>query len=222
MNTRSNKEELGRNWLKEVIKPGLQASQVIGIYNDASKIYDQYTVDCKYQGPTIMAEEVARLVAEELRHEVRVLDVGAGTGLLGRELHKLGFSNIDALEPSEGMMNILKNTGHYRVKYQELMVVGQHTVPQDTYDLLVMCGSMAPGHIPAQCVEDFIRVTKPGGWVVLLIRLEYLLTAEDYKDKLEAHMNRLQKENMWCKEVRKVVPNYCTDHEGVLFIYRVL
>lgn len=37
------------------------------------------------------AEEVARRVPEEQRQQVRVLEVGAGTGLIGAELYKKGF-----------------------------------------------------------------------------------------------------------------------------------
>ncbi|XP_053637668.2 uncharacterized protein [Cherax quadricarinatus] len=108
------------------------------------------------------------MVPEKKRQQVRVLDVAAGTGLVGCHLHKKGFTNIDALEPSEGMMNILKKTGVYTLKYQEFIGTGHSTVPK-------------------------------GGLVVILMRLEFFLTHDEYKDKMENFMDRLEKTNVWRK-----------------------
>ncbi|XP_069949562.1 methyltransferase-like protein 27 isoform X2 [Cherax quadricarinatus] len=139
------------------------------------------------------------MIPEEQRQQVRVLDVAAGTGWVGSQLHQKGFTNIDAVEPSGGMMNILNNTGVYTRKYQEFIGFGQCTVPEDSYDVVVVCGSLCRGHIPVEGINDMIQVAKPGGLVAILMRKECLLTAEEYKDKLEAHMDHLEKTNVWQK-----------------------
>nr|XP_053649924.1 methyltransferase-like protein 27 [Cherax quadricarinatus] len=175
-----------------------------------------------YRGHIIAAEEVSRVIPEEYRQKVRVLDVAAGTGLVGHQLYERGFRNIDALEPSEGMMRILKDTDIYTFKYQEFIGMGQNTVPQDTYDVVVIAGGMGEGHVPVQGIDDMIRFSKPGGLVIIVMRLEFLWTVEEYKEKLEAHMDYLEEKGKWRKEMRKVVPNNFFDKAGVVFIYRVL
>lgn len=42
------------------------------------------------------------------------MDVAAGTGFLGKQLTKRGFTNIDAMEPSQGMVKILNTLQVYQ------------------------------------------------------------------------------------------------------------
>lgn len=44
-----------------------------------------------YRAPAITLEEVLRCVPAEKRAETKVLDVAAGTGWVGRDLHREGF-----------------------------------------------------------------------------------------------------------------------------------
>lgn len=205
----------------QVFTPGQDSSVVIASYDDWSQTYEQSLGDGRYRSHIIAAEEVTRMVPKERRQLVRVLDVAAGTGWVGRELHKNGFTNMDALEPSTGMMNILKDSGIYKIKYQELIGVGENTVPQDAYDVVVISGGMGDGHVPVSGIDDMIRFAKPGGLVIIVMRLEFVSTAEVFKDKLEPYMDHLEQEGKWRKEARKVVPNYFLDKDGVVFTYRV-
>ncbi len=45
----------------------------------------------RYNGPNIAAESLAAYYAPEKREGVKILDVAAGTGRVGHELHKAGF-----------------------------------------------------------------------------------------------------------------------------------
>lgn len=222
MDKRSGKDGVSVDWILDLINPGTSPSQLTHIYDQICTKYDKNAASLNYEGPAIAAEEIARMIPEEQRQQVRVLDVAAGTGWVGSQLHQKGFTNIDAVEPSGGMMNILNNTGVYTRKYQEFIGFGQCTVPEDSYDVVVVCGSLCRGHIPVEGINDMIQVAKPGGLVAILMRKECLLTAEEYKDKLEAHMDHLEKTNVWQKEVKKTVANYFCGKEGTVFIYRVL
>ncbi|XP_069162966.1 methyltransferase-like protein 27 [Procambarus clarkii] len=206
----------------DVFLPGLKPSQVVANYDDWAESYEQMLGDGRLNASTIAVEEVAEMVPEERRTEVRVLDVAAGTGLVGLHLHKKGFTKIDALEPSEGMMNVLKEKKVYSKTYLDLITSTPTTVPTGTYDVVVISGGMGDSHIPVQGVDEFIRVAKPGGLVIIVMRLEFLWITEQYKDKLEPYMDQLEKQGVWRKEARKVVPNYYFKKDGVVFIYRVL
>jgi predicted TPR repeat methyltransferase len=47
------------------------------------------------------------------KEETNVLDIGCGTGVLGKRLTVLGFKHIDGLDASEGMLKLSKETGAY-------------------------------------------------------------------------------------------------------------
>lgn len=46
----------------------------------------------RYNAPSLAVKEVVKMVPEEQRQSVKILDVAAGTGWVGRELSKKGFS----------------------------------------------------------------------------------------------------------------------------------
>ena len=45
------------------------------------------------------------------KDQLKILDAGAGTGLTGTELHKLGCTDIHALDISQEMLNVTKEKG---------------------------------------------------------------------------------------------------------------
>ncbi|XP_071522040.1 methyltransferase-like protein 27 [Panulirus ornatus] len=218
----TQEDEETTNLVKDIFRPGQTPGQSVAAYDEWSKNYEESLSQGVYNAPYIAVQEVERLVAKEQRERFRVLDVAAGTGWVGRELSKIGFKDMDALEPSEGMMNLLKKTNVYTLTFQEFLGVGQTSVPKGVYDVVVLAGGMGDGHIPVSGVDELIHFAKPGGLVIIVMRLEFLETAKEYKGKLEPHMDRLEKDGRWCKIARKLVPNYYLDKEGVVFTYRVL
>ncbi|XP_069172830.1 methyltransferase-like protein 27 [Procambarus clarkii] len=222
MCSKSEMDQMALKMMDKVFKPGQDPLQVIAVYNEWCKTYEETMGDGRFNGPIIAAEHVAEMIPEDRRQHVRILDIAAaGTGAVGRELHKKGFTNIDALDPSEGMLNILRDKGVYKITYQEFISQNPTTIPQDTYDVVVTCGGMGESHLPVQGINEFIRVVKPGGLVIILMLMKRLLEVEAYKDKLEPHMDHLEQQGLWHKKGRKVVPNFTFGDDGIVFIYRV-
>ncbi|XP_069158005.1 methyltransferase-like protein 27 [Procambarus clarkii] len=119
------------------------------------------------------------------------------------------------------MLNVLKKKGVYNLTYHEFISKNPTTIPQDTYDVVLICGGMGESHMPVQGLNEFIRVAKPGGLVIILMGTKLLVEVAAYKDKLEPHMEHLEQQGLWRKEGRKVVPNYSLDDDGAMFFYRV-
>ncbi|KAK7065158.1 ubiE/COQ5 methyltransferase [Halocaridina rubra] len=202
-------------------EPGISPEEVASSYTDWAPKYDETLCPGRYNGPDIAAEEVALRIPKEQRERVTIIDVAAGTGRVGLLLKQKGFTNIDALEPSKGMMDLLKETGVYGKTYQEFLGARQNSVPDDTYDVLVIAGGMGEGHIPVKGVDDMIRMTKSGGLVIIVMRKEYLEDVVEYKNRLIPHIDTLEKEGKWSKVEVKVVPSYSFNKDGLVFTYKV-
>ena len=132
----------------------------------------EYDADLKtlgFSAPRAGAELLATYVADK---GARVLDAGAGTGMVGEELDRLGFQRITALDMSPGMLA----TAEAKSVYKEL-VVGElgKPLPFETGGFAgVTCiGVLTFGHAPPEALDELVRVTKAGGTVVFSMRTDY-------------------------------------------------
>ncbi|XP_050708788.1 demethylmenaquinone methyltransferase-like isoform X4 [Eriocheir sinensis] len=148
--------------IKDVFVPGITAQEVKDIYDKQASYYDEMLQNSNFRAPAITLEEVLRRVPPEKRGQTRVLDVAAGTGWVGRELHREGFRFINAVEPSEGMIKKLRESGVYTNDFMEFIGTGHSTVPKDTYDLVTISSGMGEGHIPVSGLDDLVQVAKKG------------------------------------------------------------
>jgi len=201
---------------------GISFEQMVHVYTDWAKSYEQDLCPGRYNGPEIAADAMASQYPESERAKLHILDIAAGTGRVGVALVAKGFKLIDALEPSEGMLDELEKKGIYDRKF--LAPIGNEPVVEiraDTYDALVIAGGMGEGHIPVSALSEMLRIVKQGGLIFIVMREEYLTIVEEYK-KLEPFMEQLVDKQLWLKIERKVVPKYSFNNNGVVYIYQRL
>ncbi len=111
----------------------------------------------------------AETLAEHVSASGRILDAGAGTGLVGVELQRLGYRDICALDLSEGMLREARAKGCYSEFHQ--MALGERLdFESDTFDAVISIGVFTLGHAPANAFEELCRITKRGGCVVVSLR----------------------------------------------------
>ena len=66
--------------------------------------YDQDMVDWNYTGPK---ETVNTFKKYALTKDIKIFDAGCGTGLVGIELKKFGYTNIDGADLSKKLLNLI-------------------------------------------------------------------------------------------------------------------
>ena len=111
----------------------------------------------------------AELMAQHTRSGARVLDAGAGTGLVGVELYRLGYRDPVGIDLSEDMLAQARAKGVYSELHK--MELGEPLdFPSDSFDATICVGVFTLGHAPASSLDELVRVTRPGGFVVFTIR----------------------------------------------------
>ncbi len=174
-------EETSVDWLLEGTTDPVE---VADRYDEWAASYDGDLVSWSYQAPAVVAEAVVT------RHpDARsVLDVGCGTGLVGKALRARGCgARIVGLDISQASLRIAHQTDAYdaleRVDLQQPL-----DVEDNGADVLVCVGVMT--YLPdVEAVwREFARVVRPGGTVVVTQRedLWESRACQDVVDRLAA------------------------------------
>lgn len=157
-------------------------------YDVWAKDYDSYLEqEHSYKGPRITADFFTRYVPTI----ARILDAGAGTGLMGEVLAELGYSELVAIDLSDGMLEEARNKKVY--KELKRMVLGE-TLEFDnkSFDAVVSVGTFTMAHAPASSFDELIRITRPGGHIV------FTLSTEAYeKSGFKEKFSFLESANKW-------------------------
>ena len=163
------------------------SQETADVYDDWASEYEQHMKNVGYTHPAMVAAMMSRHVTPT---KDRVLDAGAGTGVMGEILTALGYPNIVGLDASEGMLKIadLKNN------YLELthQFLGQAlTFDDDAFALVVSSGVFTQGHAPLEGLDELIRVTQSGGHLIFSVARTYL------DGPFELIRQQLEQENLW-------------------------
>lgn len=143
------------------------------LYDEWAATYDaeMRTEGQNYVGPAVASEYVIKHI-EKLglkREDVRVLDAGCGTGLVGIHLANSGVKNIDGVDLSAGMLDVARKTGAYQgLETADLSKpIAQQT---SSYDVVVCVGTLTEGHVGPIAIAELVRLVKrPGVFVATIL-----------------------------------------------------
>lgn len=157
-------------------------------YDEWAKNYDRELVDdCRYVAPEKVAEVFLRFVPKD----AKILDAGAGTGLVGQVLHQHGYTHLEAIDLSAEMLAQARQKDVYRALYQKAL--GEPLeLPTNSFDAIVSVGTFTYGHAPSHSFDELIRIAKPGGYIIFTLRLDFY-EQSDFKPKF----SELEKAEKW-------------------------
>ena len=174
-------------------------------YGEWAGQYDQDLIhDFGYVAPAVAANGLSRFMEDR---NLRIMDVGSGTGLVGVALDSLGYNRIDALDYSAEMLEQARTKGIYDSLYQaDLMKPLEFA--DDAYDAVICVGTFTYGHVDATAFDELVRITRPGGLVVFTIR-------EDAYEEcgFRARIEELERDGAW--KVEETSKQGCLTSENV-------
>lgn len=140
--------------------------EVAALYDGWAATYDAEMAAAGYRHPSICLALIARHLP---RGSAPLLDAGAGTGLVGEWLGIMGYPHVEALDISEGMLAQAKRKGAYKA-FHRLALGGPLPFRDGHFAGIVSAGVFTTGHVGPEGLPELIRITAPGGVIVLTIK----------------------------------------------------
>jgi len=152
------------------------------LYRDWADTYDSsFAEHMDYIYPAAVA---AVFAARAGRDVGPVLDVGAGTGLVGEALARLGRWDVDGLDISEQMLAVAMGKGHYRAVIPADLTRSLD-IASGTYGAVISAGTFTHGHVGPEALDELLRIAKPTALFVLGIN-EEVYQANGFEQKFAA------------------------------------
>ena len=175
--------------------------------------YDQDMVDWNYTGPKETSEVFAK---HQKNKDIKIYDAGCGTGLVGVELKKCGFSNFHGADLSQKLLDLVPE-GLYQ-KLEKVDLNKEINEKDNSFDALMCVGTFTFGHVKPPALDEFIRITKNKGLICFTIN-EGIHEEYGFDKKID----QLNKEKKW-KELEFFKSNYIAskDVNAWLGLYEVI
>ena len=145
----------------------LQAPEdILKYYKDwtENNKYNKDMIDWNYTAPKETASVLKKYAFDK---KYKILDAGCGTGLVGIELKKLGYFNIDGVDFSQDMLDLVPQDVYKNL--QKVDLNSNLKIKEDTYDVIVCVGTFTFGHVKAHALDELIRITKSKGLICFTI-----------------------------------------------------
>lgn len=162
---------------------------------ELSKNYDlwakEYDQELEDEFGYFCPEPAVEILAKYLPKSAKILDAGAGTGLVGQLLNQRGYENLEGIDLSPGMLEEAENKKVYNKLTQ--MVLGEPLdFATDFFDAIISVGTFTYNHAPSSSFDELIRITKPKGYIIFTLRLDF------YQDSdFPAKMSALEESGKW-------------------------
>ena len=185
-------------------------------YDNWADEYEQDVEDeCGYTAP----QRVVEVLVKYLPKDAKILDAGVGTGLVGKILHQQGYSNLEGMDMSAGMLKKAQEKNVYTALHQKVM--GEPLgFASDSFDGVVSVAVLTYGHAPSSSFDELIRIVKPGGYIIFPLLPDFY-EESDFKVKMTA----LETSGLWQLVSRgekfQAVPKLETDMYYEIWTYRV-
>ena len=126
--------------------------------------YNKNMISWNYQAP----QNTVKLFNKHTPNkEINILDAGCGSGLVGIELQKNGYTKITGADFSQEMLDLIPNNIYHHL---ELIDLNEKLKYEDNFfDAITCVGTFTYGHVKANALNELIRILKKNGLICFTI-----------------------------------------------------
>ncbi len=146
----------------------------IKLYKKWAETYDEdFAKDSNYLSP----QKISNFFLEYSKDtDIPILDVGAGTGLVGEFLKVNNKKEIIGIDISSEMLHQAKLKKCY-LSLIEADITKKIPLKENSIGAVVSAGTFTHGHVGPEVFDELLRITKPGGLFVLSINSKFFIKA---------------------------------------------
>ena len=171
-------------WLERVYQAGGDHQALESAYDEWASDYDQQIWASGNPYIAVAAGFAGKLIPD---FNARILDAGCGTGNMAQILHYMGYTRMDGLDPSAGMLKIAQGKQLYENLHQ-LYLGSEVDLPDASYDAVVAAGVLTHGHAPAESLDGILKLVRVDG-VVLFSMSKIAYEEMGFKEKIDELVN---------------------------------
>ncbi len=144
------------------------AASIRSLYDEWSSNYEDDTASWGYVAPSVAVE----LLAKHASKQAQIIDVGCGTGLVGRALGAAGFHDVVGVDASSASLDLAAKTGCYRALTEVDLTALPSELPEGHFGGLISVGVMTYLPDVAATCREFSRIVEPDAPIVLTQRTD--------------------------------------------------
>ena len=128
--------------------------------------YDQDMVDWNYTGPKETSEI---FIKHQKNKDIKIYDAGCGTGLVGVELKKYGFSNFHGADLSQKLLDLVPADLYQKLDKVDLNK--EINEKDNSFDAIMCVGTFTFGHVNPPALDEMIRICKTRSLICFTINI---------------------------------------------------
>ncbi|KAF9886743.1 Williams Beuren syndrome chromosome region 27 [Aspergillus nanangensis] len=180
----NNAAHLNKHFEQAYALSGTSEAQTL--YNEWAGAYDKDLDATGYASPRRGVEAVIKNLSSASPDQLKILDAGCGTGLVGVSLAQsslVGRFVLDGVDLSAGMLAVARTKGMYQGL--ETANLNERIDKLDgSYDVVLCVGTLTKGHVGPKVLAEFARLTAPSGLIVATV-LDEVYETGGFKAEIE-------------------------------------
>ena len=146
----------------------------IKLYKKWAQTYDE---DFAFSSDYLSPQKISNFFIKHSKDiDTPILDVGAGTGLVGEFLSIKGKKEIIGIDISSEMLHQAKLKECYS-SFIEADITKKIPLKKNSIGAVISAGTFTHGHVGPDAFDELLRIVKPGGLFVLSINSKFYIKA---------------------------------------------